>query len=283
MVRKLVILTSILIVEFINKGCNHNNASSNEYVKIGIAEAKSGDHNKAIATFDKAIEFNPENYEALKNRGISKREVGDYTGALEDFDKALKIDSNDAVLFNFRGLNNEDLHNYLSAIEDYNRAIKISNNYAEAYHNRGFCKLKLNDTVSACTDWQYSIDLNGLGKFEFDSYCNKNKSLDIKNDTSKKSPPSPESIKFEGSMYRSQDLIINKNCCKFSYVYMNGNPYGRSATVNYDNFLKKYLISFTDANSGGLIKFKIEDSNFINTWVFNFRGNKYQLSNIILN
>ena len=55
-------------------------------------------------------------------------------------------------------------------------------------------------------------------------------------------------------------------------------PYGRGAVVTYDDFYKKYSVSFTkeDGSSTGC---KLTDSNFTTEWTFKYNGFTYKLTN----
>ena len=62
------------------------------------------EYNQAISVYEKAIELNPEYYEAYNNLGTALKDQG-------------KLDE---------------------AIDAYNKAISINPDYAEAYYNIGF-------------------------------------------------------------------------------------------------------------------------------------------------
>jgi tetratricopeptide (TPR) repeat protein len=49
---------------------------------------------EAVASYDQAIKYMPENYEAWDNRGYALVLLGRYKEAMADFDKALEINPN---------------------------------------------------------------------------------------------------------------------------------------------------------------------------------------------
>jgi tetratricopeptide (TPR) repeat protein len=202
---------------------------------------------------------------------------------LEDYNKAIELEPNNYKLFNERGRCKEELGDNTGAIEDYKKAINISRNYAEAYYNMAYCKYKINDKIGACSDWQKSVNFNGRGQKELERYCNEDEKVSdnsSKTDTAikKKTPLSASEIKSRGFAYRLHELYKNNNTCNFLYVYLNNKPFGRMAKVIYDDFFMRYTVSFVNSK-GQAIEFDLKESNFINTWVFNYGGGKYELEN----
>ena len=64
----------------------------------------------------------------------------------------------------------------------------------------------------------------------------------------------------------------------FKYVYMNNNPYGRNASVVYDDFFHTYKISFTKKD-GSTTSCEVEINDFSGVWEFCYNNKKYYLSN----
>ena len=239
----------------------------------------------AIFLFSKIIGSNGSEKTANDNPidGFSKRKAGDYIGAKADFDKAIEQNPTNFKLYNERGLCKQDLSEYNDAIEDYKKAIELNYNYADAYYNMGWCKFQIGDKIGACSDWQKSVDYNGQGQKELETCCNpdnKIKDITTSKDTvrKKRAPLSASEIKIMSFPYRHNDLIKSNNSCNFSYVYLNDKPYGRMAKVYYDDFYLKYTVSFVNSN-GQALEFELKESNFTETWGFNYNGGKYELTN----
>ena len=58
----------------------------------GISLDNLGKYNEAIEYYDKALEIDPENAEALNNKGVALDDLGKYNEAIEYYDKVLEID-----------------------------------------------------------------------------------------------------------------------------------------------------------------------------------------------
>jgi tetratricopeptide (TPR) repeat protein len=69
----------------------------------GAAFVEKGQHDRAIAYFNKAIEINPKLAGAYYNRGYVYDEKGQYDTAISDYNKAIEIDPKYAEAYNNRG------------------------------------------------------------------------------------------------------------------------------------------------------------------------------------
>ncbi|NEP45919.1 MAG: tetratricopeptide repeat protein [Okeania sp. SIO2H7] len=116
---------------------------------------------RAIADFDKALQFDPRNVLAYRNRGIVRGELGDRKGAIADFQKALEIDPNSSMTYISRGNALRDMGNYGLAIKDYNKALEIAPKDAKAYYNRGIAYSRLEEMKKAIADYENAVKLFG--------------------------------------------------------------------------------------------------------------------------
>jgi tetratricopeptide (TPR) repeat protein len=62
-----------------------------------------GEHDRAIAEFNKALETNPKDSGTYKNRGAAYMKKGQYDQAISDYTKALEINPKDAEAYTARG------------------------------------------------------------------------------------------------------------------------------------------------------------------------------------
>ena len=113
---------------------------------MGNAKSELGDHDGAIADYNRAIALKPGNESAYYFRGNARSELGDRRGAKEDYGRAIELNPEDADAY--------------TAIADYSRAIEIKPDDADAYYNRGIAKRKLGDYDGAAADRKRAIELN---------------------------------------------------------------------------------------------------------------------------
>ena len=70
------------------------------------------------------------------NRGLACRDEGDYDRAIESFAKAIELNPNYAAAYNNRGNAYRDIGNFDHAIADYTKAIELKPDFVEAYNHR---------------------------------------------------------------------------------------------------------------------------------------------------
>ena len=102
----------------------------------GQAQAKQGNYQGAIATYNQALQANPRFTEVYLARGLAYHDLQNYQQAIADFNQALKIDPKNAVVLYNRGETRSDVGDLDGAMSDLNRAIEVNPNYAEAYNLR---------------------------------------------------------------------------------------------------------------------------------------------------
>ena len=104
------------------------------------------------------------------SRGYLKYMAGDNKGAFPDYDKAIQIDPEYFDAYYSRGMLKDKIEDYKGAVEDYTICILLDEYAAKAHFNRAFCKSKINDYVGAIDDYSKCIDINPE---HFSAYMNR--------------------------------------------------------------------------------------------------------------
>ena len=133
--------------------------TAEEWKEKGISLAMSGEYEKAIECFDKAIELNPNYADAYYDRGLTYYQLKRYEKAIEDYNKAIELNLSDAEAYYDRGLTYHKLKRYERAIEDYTKAIELDPNLAEAYCARGHAYFYSKQYEKAVEDYTKAIEL----------------------------------------------------------------------------------------------------------------------------
>ncbi|MCA2505930.1 MAG: tetratricopeptide repeat protein [Microcystis sp. M54BS1] len=128
----------------------------------GLIHAMGKEYEQAIASWDRALEFKPDDPEAWNNRGNALANLGRLAEAIASYDRALEIKPDDPDAWNYRGNALADLGRLEEAIASWVRALEIKPDDHQAWYNRG-------------------VALGNLGRFE-QAIASYDRALEIKPD-----------------------------------------------------------------------------------------------------
>ena len=100
--------------------------SADAYYKRGDAYDETGEYDKAITSYSKAIELDPNHALSYYNRGCAYGEIGEYEKAIADFNKTVELDPNDANAYYNRGLAYLKKDEVPKAVRDLEKCIRLS-------------------------------------------------------------------------------------------------------------------------------------------------------------
>lgn len=130
------------------------------YNNRGNALFFSGQADKGLSVYAKAIQLNPQNASAYSNRGNAYASLGRQDRAIADCSKAIEINPLYAEAFNNRGNAYGKADRLEAGIADYTRAIQLNPKYAAAYFNRGLAHFQLRKLDLSVADCAKAIELN---------------------------------------------------------------------------------------------------------------------------
>lgn len=156
-----VVLLAAIIVFYNFSG------NAEKYFNKAEEYLQSGQYQKAVENYDKAINKKPDYINAYFNRGYAYAELGYDNQAIKDYDKVIEINPSDAGAFNNRGTSYERLREYQRALEDYDRAIQRAPDDGMYYENRGRVYLTLGDNELGCIDVQKACALGKCKSLDF--------------------------------------------------------------------------------------------------------------------
>jgi len=111
------------------------NSDALDYKVVVLAKLKKFE--EADSSFEKAIQSDPKNVHALRGKGIFLALQKRYDEAIEYYDKALEIDPNDVRTLNNKGLALRNQKRYDEAIAYFDKALEIDSKYVDALNNKG--------------------------------------------------------------------------------------------------------------------------------------------------
>jgi tetratricopeptide (TPR) repeat protein len=116
------------------------------------------DIDMAITCFNKAIDLRPDLPGAFEDRGDLYHSQEKYKEAVDDFSVAINLQPS-AVLYYKRGLAYANLHDKENTIKDYTAAIKNKPDYVDAYLQRGFTFSNMREYDKAIADFTKMAEL----------------------------------------------------------------------------------------------------------------------------
>ena len=142
------------------KAIEINSKDEKAYYNMGISYSKIGEDEKAIASYEKAVEINPKIGTAYYNMGISYSKIGEDEKAIASYEKAVEIDPKDNSSYCNIGNCYGRLGRYKKALELYKKAIEINPQYHNAYKNMGLNYEKLEEYEKAIETYKKAIEIN---------------------------------------------------------------------------------------------------------------------------
>jgi tetratricopeptide (TPR) repeat protein len=132
-------------------------------IKQGLVFLKQSRHDEAIAAFTKAIELDPKNGEAFRERGFTNYMKDDYENAIADYSKAIFLDPMDQDAYHTRSLCQFKLKRYAESLEDCETAMSFNPQDASNFSLRSQIKQATKDYNGAIQDINKAIELSPSG------------------------------------------------------------------------------------------------------------------------
>ena len=97
------------------------------WIDLGNLYFDTGNYEKAITAYNKALELNPDNADVMNDLGVMYRRNGQPKKAIEAFDKAIKIDpSHETVRFNKGVVLMHDLNDLEGTVQAWEELVKLN-------------------------------------------------------------------------------------------------------------------------------------------------------------
>jgi len=129
---------------------------------MGLAQGFifTGQLDKALETFTKAIEAVPNNHLLYNNRGLFLQQQGKTQEAMKDFNKAIELDASFATAYTNRGFTSQAMGDLPAAEADFTKAISLETGNPLFTSLRGTCRLSQGNSAGAIEDYTQAIRLN---------------------------------------------------------------------------------------------------------------------------
>lgn len=162
-----------------------------DYFAEGRNYSEKEEYDKAITSYNKAIELNPEDSDVYNSRAAVYLWKGDYDLSINDCNKAIQLDPNDYMPFANLGEAYIEKEDYNKAIEFYNKTLQLAPNFSEdqnrhfvtrfseACYKRGDKYLNNRNCEQAINDYNKAIELNSE---DYTPYYKRGNAYFVKND-----------------------------------------------------------------------------------------------------
>jgi tetratricopeptide (TPR) repeat protein len=138
--------------------------SAQEWMAMALGyEADVKTKHKAIQAYDRCVDADPANVNALLNCGTLHYENGDFEKAADYFERALEADSQNALAHFNLGSVLEELGELEEARKRLRQAVHLDPSYCDAHYNLAFVCEKLNAFAEAREHWQAYVRLDPVG------------------------------------------------------------------------------------------------------------------------
>ncbi|MDK2462824.1 tetratricopeptide repeat protein [Aphanizomenon sp. PH219] len=137
-----------------------NEQKAELFFELGYLQRVRENHEEAISSYDKAVEFKPDNHQAWYNRGYSLRKLGRYEEAISSYDKAVEFKPDNHQAWYNRGYSLRKLGRYEEAISSYDKAVEFKPDKHQAWYNKA-CGYALQGNIEqAIENLQIAINLH---------------------------------------------------------------------------------------------------------------------------
>lgn len=147
------IFSVLVLLILIFAGCTTNyEKSSKTFNAMGYEYHKKGQYDKAIVEYNRALELNPQNFEAYVNRGNAYEAKGAHEDAIADYNRAIEINPNYGGAYMNKGVVYARMGQYDQAISNISKGIDIDPKNGEMYFNRAVTYFHNNEYDKAWDD-----------------------------------------------------------------------------------------------------------------------------------
>ena len=137
-----------------------NETKAELFFELGYLHNVRKDYQAAISSYDKAVEFKPDDHEAWYNRGNSLKNLGRYEEAISSYDKAVEFKPDYYQAWNNRGISLKNLGRYEEAISSYDKAVEFKPDLHQAWYNKSCLYALQSNIEQAIENLQIAINLH---------------------------------------------------------------------------------------------------------------------------
>ena len=158
---KQVRIISVVLLTFIAAHAQSTQPAQ-EYFRSASAHFRANEFAEALADYNKVIELEPTNADALFYRIATLNQLDPRTEPISDWDRIIELAPRYKlihVIYFQRANYRARIGKFDESIEDVNKALEFSPNDGAAYHLRGFSYIMKGNLEAAYADYKKSVEL----------------------------------------------------------------------------------------------------------------------------
>lgn len=128
-------------------------------IELGDALRRTGEMNRAITAYRKAVTLDPASTRARRSLGVALADAGKPHDAVAELKQGIQRDPKDPLLWYQLGLVHSQLKLQDEVVKDLNEAIRLDPNLSEAYNNLGLNLAQMGNQAQAEKAFRASIRL----------------------------------------------------------------------------------------------------------------------------
>ncbi len=184
---------------------------SRVHTNLAVAYLVDGQTDLALNHFNRAIEINPKDIQALNGRGAILTNRGEHAQAILDFDQVLKIESNSPLVYLNKAKNLAMQSKFTEAYAEIDNALKLDSHYAKAYITRGDIYKSQQKWDEALKAYQMAVQ---LAPYNAEPYYNIGKIYLVKGDSNLALKSFTKCLEIDPQNTKAReerDLLLNRH------------------------------------------------------------------------
>ncbi len=137
-----------------------NSFKINDYINLASIQGHFEEYDKALETYNKAFEIDPNHVILLNNRGYTYGLINEQEKAILDLEKAISIDSKHAFAWNNRGFSKLKLGQLEAGFLDIQKSLELDDQNAYAYRNLGVYHFYKKDYQKALDLYKKALEMD---------------------------------------------------------------------------------------------------------------------------
>jgi tetratricopeptide (TPR) repeat protein len=148
-------------IQDFNKAIGHDGKLAAAFAGRGAVFVLKGQFDFAILDYNQAIKLSPKNADTYYfNRGTTYSLAGQYDKAIQDFDQVIRVNPKSSAAFNNRCFARAKAGQAQAALPDCEEALRLRPYDADYIDTRGFANLRLGQLDRAIADYSDALDIN---------------------------------------------------------------------------------------------------------------------------